>query len=342
MQGEQVFLKVEFTFNNVDESFNVSNNIDKANFFYSYDGSNWTKIGDTLGMTYDLKLFTGYRSAIYSYPTISTGGYADIDRFDYSRAEWNVPTVIEPDENGYYFHSTFEGEADGWSSRGAAKTELTNDTSFEGSASLHITDRTAAWNGTAKPLNSAFKAGETYSFSANVYYDEGGMTDTFYMKLQYKGSDGETYYDSIAEATAVKGEWVQLANQEYTIPDGATNLVVYLETAESKNSFYADDIIGAVAHTEIAGAGVGNARPVTCGDINNDGEMDVFDLALAKRGIVSGFADIFTEMSADVDKSRKVTVSDIILLQKYILGEIRAFPHDDGSIPISDSPAVME
>ena len=342
MEGERVFVKVEFTYNTVDENFNVSNNIDKANFFYSYDGSNWTKIGDTLGMTYDLKLFTGYRSAIYSYPTLSTGGYADIDRFDYSRAEWNVPTVIEPDENGYYFHSTFEGEADGWNGRGAAKVDLTSDVSYEGSGAIHVTDRTAAWNGTAKTLNSAFKAGETYSFSANVHYDDGGMTDTFYMKLQYKGSDGETYYDGIAEATAVKGEWVQLANTEYTIPDGATNLVVYLETAESKNSFYADDIIGAVAQTEIAGAGESKARPVTCGDVNNDGEIDVFDLALAKRGIINGFVDVFDELSADVDRDGKVTVSDIILLQKYVLCEIAAFPHDDELIPIDDSPVVMD
>ena len=59
-------------------------------------------------MTYDLKLFTGYRSAIYSYPTKSTGGYADIDFFDYERAEWNVPTVIEPDANGWFYHDTFE------------------------------------------------------------------------------------------------------------------------------------------------------------------------------------------------------------------------------------------
>ena len=82
------------------------------NFYYSYDGTSWTKIGEELGMVYDLKLFTGYRSAIYSYATKTTGGYADIDAFDYERTPWNAPTIIEPDANGWYFHSTFEGDLD--------------------------------------------------------------------------------------------------------------------------------------------------------------------------------------------------------------------------------------
>lgn len=51
-------------------------------------------------MAYDLKLFTGYRSGIYSYATKTTGGHKDIDFFDYERTDWNTPSVIEPDANG--------------------------------------------------------------------------------------------------------------------------------------------------------------------------------------------------------------------------------------------------
>ena len=61
-------------------------------------------------MVYSLKLFTGYRSGIYSYATKTIGGYADIDFFDYEKAEWNGGSIVEPDENGYYFHDTFEGK----------------------------------------------------------------------------------------------------------------------------------------------------------------------------------------------------------------------------------------
>ena len=56
-----------------------------------------------------------------------------------------------------------------------------------------------------------------------MYFD-GGATDTFYMKLQYVDASGETCYDPIAEATALQGEWVQLANTNYTIPADATDV----------------------------------------------------------------------------------------------------------------------
>lgn len=69
-------------------------------------------------MAYDLKLFTGYRNGIYSYATKTTGGHADIDFFDYERTDWPPPSVIEPDANGWYFHSTFEGTTDDWTGRG--------------------------------------------------------------------------------------------------------------------------------------------------------------------------------------------------------------------------------
>lgn len=329
MQGDIVYLKEEFEFNTVDSSFNVSNNIDNVNFFYSYDGNNWTKIGETLNMTYDLKLFTGYRSAIYSYPTKSTGGYADIDFFDYERADWNLPNVIEPDANGWYFHSTFEGSLDDWNGRGAVSLLTSGRTAYEGAESLLISERSASWNGASKKLTAPFKAGETYSFSANVMYFDGGATDTFYMKLQYTGADGKTYYDSIAEGMASKGEWIQLSNTEYTIPADATNMELYLETAESKNNFYADDIVGAVAGTVVSGAGKGSARDVILGDVNGDGVVNVIDVALAKRGILKGFPNSFDEQSADVDQSGKVDTTDIALIQKFVSKKITAFPEPE-------------
>ena len=325
LSGDVAYLKEEFTFATVDGNNNVSNNIDKVSFFYSTDGNNWTKIGDTIGMTYDLKLFTGYRSAIYSYPTKSTGGYADIDYFDYTRAEYNAPqATAEPLPEGYLFHDTFENGQNGWSGRGSASVAGTTSKAFEGSKSIYVTGREAAWNGASKKLSGSFKAGQSYSFSSNVMFTEGDETDTFYMKLQYTGADNETYYDSIAEGTANKGQWVQLANTNYEIPAGATNLVIYVETAESKNNFYVDDVVGAVAGTEIEGA----EKPMTLaiGDVNFDGVIDIFDLGLAKAGLINGFKDKAAEKDADVDQSGEVDALDIVYLCQFIHGLIDKFP----------------
>ena len=65
-----------------------------------------------------------------------------------------VVKPVEPDENGWYFHSTFEGDTDDWSGRGAADVLTSGRTSYKGSEALLVENRTAAWNGTTKPLNT--------------------------------------------------------------------------------------------------------------------------------------------------------------------------------------------
>ncbi|KAB8139699.1 family 43 glycosylhydrolase [Chloroflexia bacterium SDU3-3] len=57
------------------------NRTDKASFYYSLDGSQWTAIGSTLQMAYTMPHFVGYRFAIFSYATSSTGGSVDVDFF---------------------------------------------------------------------------------------------------------------------------------------------------------------------------------------------------------------------------------------------------------------------
>ncbi|MGN0585065.1 MAG: family 43 glycosylhydrolase, partial [Ruminococcus sp.] len=301
LSGDEIYLKVDFKFNNVDENLNASYNIDKANFYYSYDGADWKKIGNELSMTYDLKLFTGYRSGIYSYATKNTGGYADIDFFDYERADWNQPTEIKPNELGWYFSCSFEGSTDELTGRGPARVESSSDESYVGSNSLYVYDRTSPWNGACKKLStSVFKPGTEYSFSSHVKYTEGDLTDTFYMKLQYTDSEGNTQYSTIAESKAVRGEWVQLVNTNYMIPEDASDMYIYIETADSTNSFYVDELIGAVGGTGIAGEGSLEFEIIP-GDVNCDGSINIFDLCTAKAGFINGFENKIQQAAADVD-----------------------------------------
>ena len=336
LSGDTVYLKINFNFNTVDGDFNVSNNIDKADFYYSLDGSEWTKIGDTLSMTYDLKLFTGYRSGIYSYPTKTTGGYADIDFFDYERSNWNYSDnseatkknlyTIEADADGYYFHDMFENSENSWTGRGSAKVVSSGEAFYQGGSALFCSERKSAWNGAAKVLNNAFVPGQSYSFSVNVMYPEGDETDTFHLTLQYDGADGQAHYDKVATGAAGRGEWVQLANTDFTIPEGAKNLVLYVETDNSTNNFYLDDAVGAVAGTEISGAGKSSVRAVIQGDVNGDGVINIYDWILAKRGMLYGFSNSSDEKSADIDGNGKAEVSDLLYIQKYLKKEIQHFP----------------
>ncbi len=59
---------------------------DQATFYYSLDNVTWTPIGTPFKMRFDYqKLFMGTRFAIFNYATKSTGGYVDVDGFQYQR-----------------------------------------------------------------------------------------------------------------------------------------------------------------------------------------------------------------------------------------------------------------
>lgn len=80
---DNIYLRIDCDFNIVNEN---SRN-DKAYFYYSLDGKEWTKIGETLQMLYTLPHFMGYRFGLFNYATKETGGFAD---FDFYRVEKEI------------------------------------------------------------------------------------------------------------------------------------------------------------------------------------------------------------------------------------------------------------
>ncbi|MDO5560691.1 MAG: family 43 glycosylhydrolase [Oscillospiraceae bacterium] len=320
LTGSTIYLKASFLYNTVDANFNVSNNIDKANFYYSYDGVSWTKIGDELSMVYDLKMFTGYRSGIYSYATKQTGGYVDIDFFNYEKEEFNTPVNIEPDENGYYFHDTFESDTNKWSGRGAVTIGLSDTDAYAGQNAIMVSDRTDVWNGAQKTIStSVFKPGNEYCFSACYKYTQGEASESFLLTLQYKADDGETHYDHVAQAQALKGEYVQLCNPNYKIPDGAYDVQLVLESETGTMDFYCDEVIGAVAGTKIDGP---VPISITPGDINNDGVINIIDVCLIKSVLIGLTDDKTAVLAADTNQDGNVNILDAANLIQYMLGVI--------------------
>lgn len=233
--------------------------------------------------------------------------------------------VVEPNQYGWYFHSPFEGDTDSWTGRGDATILTSGRTAYVGSEALLVQNRTAAWNGVSRALSTkTFVPGTAYSFSVNVTYFDGGNTDQFFLKMQYTDGNGETQYATVAEGTGIRGEWIQLANKSYTIPADASNLQLYVETAETTNNFYIDEAIGAVDGTTILGAG--DSPTILKGDVNFDGVIDGFDLTLARQGLTGGFASTSAEIAADVDQSDVTDTTDVELIQSYVLGQISEFP----------------
>jgi beta-xylosidase len=75
LEQDTVYLKIACDF---------KDRADKAYFYYSLDGDDWTAIGEPLQMAYTLPHFMGYRFGLFNYATKSPDGYVD---FDFYRIE---------------------------------------------------------------------------------------------------------------------------------------------------------------------------------------------------------------------------------------------------------------
>lgn len=254
----------------------------------------------------------------------------------------------------YIFKSTFEGKLDGWSDRGGATVTASTDEAYEGDGSAYCSDRSASWKGIGKSLNYKFKAGESYSFSANVKYTEGAPTVKFHFTLQYDDASGETQYVKIDTQDVKKGEWVQLANTSFKIPEGAKKPLIYIETEDDSDddtpatNFYVDNIFAAVDGTEIEGAGkpVTVDEPVTLGDLNFDERVDSFDVIIARQTLIRSLNDggqpIDTKVlkAADVDGSGDFKVNDLVQLLNYTIGKSKSFGVNEADAPVPTGAAT--
>lgn len=285
----------------------------------------WEQVGLKMGKMYEVALnIEGYQSSgkatVYK-NNLSVGG---------AITDPVKPDPVEPDENGYYFHSTFEKNTDGWSSRGDSTVTNSSAAAATGSMSLAVTGRTDTWNGAGYPLDTAtFQPGSAYSFSVLAMQDA-VASDDFKLSLQYD-LNGETNYDTIATATGAKGEWVQLANTAYTIPAGATGLLLYVETADSTNSFYMDEAIGAVKGTKIDAGLPDQPDTPTMGDVDGSGTVDAKDMKTLLNYLIRKTSTFANAEAADLDGNGVINAMDMALLKRSLLG------NQGGSTPVTPS-----
>lgn len=285
----------------------------------------WEQVGLKMGKMYEVALnIEGYQSSgkatVYK-NNLSVGG---------AITDPVKPDPVEPDENGYYFHSTFEKNTDGWSSRGDSTVTNSSAAAATGSMSLAVTGRTDTWNGAGYTLDTAtFQPGSAYSFSVLAMQDA-AASDDFKLSLQYD-LNGETNYDTIATATGAKGEWVQLANTAYTIPAGATGLLLYVETADSTNSFYMDEAIGAVKGTKIDAGLPDQPDTPTMGDVDGSGTVDAKDMKTLLNYLIRKTSTLANAEAADLDGNGVINAMDMALLKRSLLG------NQGGTTPVTPS-----
>lgn len=236
-------------------------------------------------------------------------------------------TQPQPDENGYYFHDTFETPNFDWIARGDCTLGLSGRAPYAGTNALLISQRTAVWNGASKNLDlETFKPGESYAFSVIAQFLEGKCTEQLLLTLEYTDSANEVHYLNIDAKTAVRGAYVQLYDDQVMIPVNAKDAKLVVETAKQTTNFYIDEAIGAISGTQIYGPA---ELSFLLGDLNGDRIINCVDLALARQGIQSGFTSVSMQTAADVDQNGMVDSKDLAQIQAYVLAEISGFTDAD-------------
>ena len=278
--------------------------------------------------------FSGAGSAETTTTTATTKSNATTTTTTSGKTATTTTIGKTADTGDYIFNDTFESGDNDWTSRGSAKVSSSSTKSYQGSKALYCSGREASWNGALKELGSSFKAGESYSFSANICPDGGKDGDVYYLTMEYSDANEDYHYEKIAKAQPMKGEWVQLANSNFKIPsDAVDNIHIYVETEKSTASFYVDDVKAAKAGTVIEGA---QGKQYILGDINGDGSINVFDVILGRKGLIKGFSNDTMKTLADVDQSTEFEINDLVLLQNFVKGKETEFPNNAPEPPKSD------
>ena len=244
------------------------------------------------------------------------------------------------EESTEIFNSGFESGTDSWSGRGSAAVEVSKTNAKSGSSSLYVTGRTASWNGAVKTLASPFSAGQTYSFSANVMYTEGAAAENFKLSLQYTDASGTISYANVASAEVKKGEWAELSNDSYVLPTGASDFQLYIEVEENLIDFYIDDVIAKGSAASIPQKPV----PATRGDLNRDGNIDVYDVILMREAIIDGQNEKSILKTADINGDGNIDKTDLEYVAGFVMGSVTEFPEIQYEEPVYEKnynfPAV--
>lgn len=317
------------------------------------DGTSWRRGENCL-------LFNDNGSAKAAYNSLA----AMIDPSDYGDGDnpaggGKTPTIIEPDQDGCYFHNTFESDTERWAERGSDKVAQTSGDAYLGSGMLSVTGRQDTWNGAGRNLSSnPFKPGETFSFGAMVKYTEGEATQDIKLTLQYS-ADGDEKYAEVATVTAKKGEWVLVSNDSYQIPAGATGMLLYLETPDATIDFYVDEAYGGVegaVPASLAGAQTTEStttttttsttetetttttttatsdsaenpqKPGIAGDVDCSGLVELADAVMLAKAVAGIDVNLSVKgkANADTNSDGTLTDKDLKLLLQYLAGSIES------------------
>jgi hypothetical protein len=155
---------------------------------------------------------------------------------------------------------------------------------------------------------------DLYKGNYHFYGEFQSYDETRYLAVRKDTADAKSYENSI--------DVYEHISQIADIP--AENKVLSIELA-----FHNCGALGKVDVTKNDITFFEKVQPeVIAGDFNNDKQIDSMDIVSARYAIISKLDDENAESSAqmDLNKNGSFDVADLVLLQSFVLGKIKAFP----------------
>ncbi|MBP1568272.1 MAG: carbohydrate binding domain-containing protein [Oscillospiraceae bacterium] len=150
--------------------------------------------------------------------------------------------TLDPGWFEVYSENFDEGTGDWSALGGTADVKMDSRYSKSGSYSLLVSNRPEMWAGPSKDVSDILYAGKEYRFDAFIRQDSTERnTVSLIIKYTIRGA-ADPVYDQIASIELTAEGWDRISGY-YTIPDDASDFLIYFEHSDKSVSFAIDAVL---------------------------------------------------------------------------------------------------
>lgn len=325
-----------------DKENHLEGTIDVAAHFRA-----WSEAGLTLGYLNDITFAVG---------AFRSNGSAKLNSFNINSVisdeqVFGPPMPVKPyaphdplpaDNNGMIIKEDFENDSHETGTEGEnASAEITEVRSFSGKRSMFISSMGDVgyqpFCYELDPYDLPQREGDPqlhdYDTGIKIFQDSGYEVPFRVDLVSYSPSSPEL--GSITELgtrTCKSGKWTSINNIPFSFKHDVHKKYKIVFTPLILVKYYADDFY--ISFTDESKNGKQVFDPVMRGDLNGDNVIDIFDIAVCRKAVLSSISNEKIVTEGDVNGDYKSNVSDLVLLTEYVLNISK-------DIPLSEDEAEM-
>ena len=285
----------------------------------------WSAAGMRLGSLYDatvhIECYNSKGDAIVH------GLHADEEaELDDSFSPKELSKYDVPDSSGEYYRNAFEDKIRKTAYKTYGKTKLTSETKrfTGGKSSCKVSSDNA-------DENRAFGIGfDKYNFNPFKLFNIGAYVRQdseenarLSMDLYiYRGEAKEPEILHLADAITEKNRWTAIQSIDVSVPhlDDIQRYELHFSNGDKPFDFLIDDLSIASGNALLPDP-ITFVPPDVKGDLNRDGQVDVFDIILCRKAITDQLTNEEVRYFADVNGDGDTGVSDLVMLYSFVSGK---------------------